>query len=594
MSDKKLSENKDALTRPISFSLLLRIFSTIGNHFYTIIFANILLLICLYADQEINVEMGNILDRSDLKEAPFWSIVGTLGLFCLLNRIFGFMQFLITILTTNKITAGLRKVFFAKLTVLSKRFYDNHKIGWLVARATGDMGSIWDFTTFALMNIMICIGGIGISFYNIGHIKPILLLPCLGIIPFTFIATILFRKKMSDNQRDLREANSRMVGYISESIRGIRVTQAYSREQLNTNVFIEHNEKNYKLGIQSSKINGLYLPTIEIIGVLGLVSAMIFGVHLIENSASSGQPSPITPGELAAYLLIINVILFPVRVLVELYSMSISTMASAERIYEIIDLEEDVKNPVQPKPMSSETVKVEFKNVGFRYKKDSVDILKNFNLTIHNNETIALVGATGAGKTTIATLMARFYDVTEGELLINGQNIKDYHQDDLHSHMGIVLQEGYLYSGSILENLKFRNPNLTDEEVIAFCKQLGTHNMIISLPDAYHTMVGEGGHAVSHGQRQLLSLTRALITKPKLMIFDEATSSIDVLTESILTKAIEKISKSTTTVIIAHRLSTVKNADRILVIGEGGILEEGKYNELIAKNGYFAKLVLEL
>jgi ABC-type multidrug transport system fused ATPase/permease subunit len=397
---------------------------------------------------------------------------------------------------------------------------------------------------------------------------------------------------MSNNQRDLREANSRMIGYISESIRGIRVTQAFSREKLNTNLFEEHNVKNYQLGIQGSRINGLYLPTIEFIGVLGLVGAMIFGVYLIESSVNSNQVSPITPGELASYLLFINVILFPVRVLVELYSMSISSMASAERIYEIIDLEEDVKNPISPATINLNNIQIEFKDVAFRYKNNSADILKHFNLSIKNNETIALVGATGAGKTTIATLISRFYDVTEGAVLFNGINIKEYNQDELHSHMGIVLQEGYLYSGSILQNLKFRNPNLKDEEIIEFCKQLGTHETIVSLPNTYYTMVGEGGHAVSHGQRQLISLTRALITKPKIMIFDEATSSIDVLTESILTRAIEKMSKSTTTIIIAHRLSTVKNADRILVIGDGGILEEGSYNELIDKNGHFAKLVI--
>lgn len=592
MSDKKLTENKEASTRPISTYLLARIFMTIGKYFYTIIFANFLLFICLFADQEINVEIGKILDRTDLKTASFFSIVGYLGLLCLINRIFGSMQFLITILTTNKITANLRKVFFDRLTILSKRFYDNHKIGWLVARSTGDMGSIWDFSTFALMSIMLCLGSIGISFYNIGNIKPILLLPCFGIIPFTFIATILFRKKMTENQRDLREANSKMIGYISECIRGIRVTQAFSREPLNIKIFNDHNQKNYNLGIQASRINGLYLPTIELIGVLGLVAAMIFGVYLIESSQTNQTATTITPGDLAAYLLFINVILFPVRILVELYSMSISAMASAERLYEIIDLEEDVKNPKSPSPVNLNTVHIEFKNVSFKYKAESAEILKNFNLTIKNNETIALVGETGSGKTTIATLLARFYDVTDGAISINGINMKDYNQDELHSNMGIVLQEGYLYSGSILENLKFRNPQISDDLVYEFCKKLGTHEMIISLPEGYETLVGEGGHAVSHGQRQLISLTRALITNPKLMIFDEATSSIDVLTESILTKAIEKISKSTTTIIIAHRLSTVKNADRILVIGNGGILEEGKYNELIARNGHFAKLVI--
>lgn len=592
MSEKKLTENKEASTRPISIYLLARIFLTIGKYFYTILFANFLLFICLFADQEINVEIGKILDRTDLKTASFFGIVGYLGLLCLLNRIFGSMQFLITILTTNQITANLRKVFFDRLTVLSKRFYDNHKIGWLVARSTGDMGSIWDFSTFALMSIMLCLGSISISFYNIGNIKPILLLPCLGIIPFTFIATLLFRKKMTENQRELREANSKMIGYISECIRGIRVTQAFSREQLNNKIFGDHNQKNYNLGIQASRINGLYLPTIELIGVLGLVSAMIFGVYLIESTQTNGGSSTISPGDLAAYLLFINVILFPVRILVELYSMSISAMASAERIYEIIDLEEDVKNPKISHPVDLNSVHIEFQNASFRYKEDSADILKNFNLTIRNNETIALVGETGSGKTTIATLLARFYDVSDGAISINGINIKNYNQDELHSNMGIVLQEGYLYSGSILENLKFRNPQLSDEAVYDFCKKLGIHDMVTSLPNSYQTLVGEGGHAVSHGQRQLISLTRALITNPKLMIFDEATSSIDVLTESILTKAIEKISKSTTTIIIAHRLSTVKNADRILVIGNGGILEEGKYNELVVKNGHFAKLVI--
>ncbi|PCJ58017.1 MAG: hypothetical protein COA79_14695 [Planctomycetota bacterium] len=589
MSKETLSELDDvAKTRPISSKLLLKIFKSMGIYAFIIIFSNIFLFICLYTDIEIISEIKLLIDNKNIKTDSLISLVGMLGILILVNRVSGATQFISTILSSNKAMQSLRNQFFQSLMLLSKRFYDKHKSGWLVARATGDMGSIFDFMTFALMMIMISLGIIGISLFKLFQINPTLLIPCLFLIPFLFLATILFKKRMTSNQRDLRDANSRMIAYLSESIKGVKVSQAFDRVTKNKENFEEHNKKNFILGLETSKLNGLYMPSMEFIGTLGLIFAIIFGIYLIQSNQTT---KPLSPGDLAAYLLLISLMLFPIRLLVEFYSMSISAMASAERIYEIIDMKSEIIDTDNTDTEFSKNWSIELKNVDFQYDESEPMVLKNLNLIIKEHESIALVGHTGAGKTTIASLISRFYDVKKGDIFINNINIKDINLKTLHEKMAIVLQEGYLFSGTVFENLRTRNPTLSNEEVIQFSKQMGTHEIFNALPFGYDTVVGESGHAISHGQRQLISLVRSLITKPEIMILDEATSSIDVLTESILTNAINNISKNTTSIFIAHRLSTIKNVDRILVIGNGGIMEEGNYDTLMKNKSHFYKLI---
>ncbi|MBD3314267.1 MAG: ATP-binding cassette domain-containing protein, partial [Chitinivibrionales bacterium] len=286
-----------------------------------------------------------------------------------------------------------------------------------------------------------------------------------------------------------------------------------------------------------------------------------------------------------------NVVVWPIRMLIEMYSMAMRAMAAAERVFEIIDLEPEVKDCLPAAPLTITEGKIDFEQVWFRYRDDCPWIARDLTFSIPGGATVALVGETGAGKTTLSHLIARFYDVQRGGISIDGIDIAHCAQEELHRAMAIVLQEGYLFSGTVMDNLRFRAEHLSESQVIELARRLGVHDAIRALSAGYHTEVKEGGTSLSLGQRQIISLTRALAADPKILMLDEPTSSMDVYTERIIRRALERLVRDRTTIIIAHRLSTIKNADRILVVGKGGIVEQGTHHTLLKKKGKYAQLV---
>jgi ABC-type multidrug transport system fused ATPase/permease subunit len=311
------------------------------------------------------------------------------------------------------------------------------------------------------------------------------------------------------------------------------------------------------------------------------------------HGGASWLPAPLTPGDLVAYILFMNIILMPIRLIVELYSMALRAMAGAERIFEILDTEPDIQNVPNPFPAGNLDGTIRFDDVSFRYDTEGPDVLKAFSLTIRSGETMALVGKTGAGKTTIASLVGRFYEPSRGRITIDDRDIRTYELDSLHQSMAIVPQEGFLFTGTVLDNLLLRAPDRTRDEVEAVARKLGTHDAILSLPNGYDTLILEGGRSISEGQRQLISITRALLAAPRILILDEPTSALDVHTESILQEALEQLVKGRTTLIVAHRISTIRKADRIVVIDEGTIMEIGTHEELMQKGGRYRRFVQE-
>jgi ATP-binding cassette subfamily B protein len=271
--------------------------------------------------------------------------------------------------------------------------------------------------------------------------------------------------------------------------------------------------------------------------------------------------------------------------------MAIRTMAAAERVYEIIDMTPDVQDPAQPAQLTTIKGSISFNHVWFKYPASDDWIIRNFSLDIRRGENIALAGSTGAGKTTIASLAARFYDTSRGVITIDEHDIRSYRRADIHHTMGIVLQQGYLFSGTILDNLRFRSPDIPRNQIIDLAGQLGTHKSIMALADGYDTIITEGGQSLSLGQRQIISITRALVANPDILIMDEPTSSLDIHTESIIQKAIDRLIHNRTSIIIAHRLSTVKHADRIIVIDNGTIAEAGPHSELMRRHGIYHSLI---
>ena len=589
LSEKDI-EN-EATTKPLSLKLITRLFGTLGPYIWLLFIGNFFCIICAATDMAIIREVKKIIDYPDLDSVSILSVLFPLICYCVINRITGWTQWLLTCFSTNKGVENLRIKFFSQLQRLSKNFYDTHKTGWLIARNTGDIFIINQFMLFSLMMLIYFATAIMFAFYEMTKISPVLLVPTLFIVPVVFVVTVRYKRRMEQAQRETRKQNSKLVANLSENVRGIRVVQAFSREKHNLSKFNLLNQKNRELEIRVSRLNALFLPSIDFLGILNTSIVITFVLLLLNGFIPFLPKFTLTTGELVAYISYMNIVVWPIRMLLEIYSMGIAAMAATERIFEIIDLSPSVVDPDPPKKMEISHGNIYFDKVSFSYKKNTPLIFENLTHEILPGQTVALVGESGVGKTTFASLIARFYDVTDGAILIDGKNVKNYTQESIHRSMAIVLQSGYLFSGSVLENIQFRLPDLSRNKIIEIAKKYGTHEAIMNLPDGYDTQVLEGGRLISLGQRQIISLTRALVSDPRILIMDEPTSSLDVYTEYIIQEAMKKMVGDRTTIIIAHRLSTVKHADVILLIGNKGIRESGTHNELMEKNYVYASLV---
>jgi len=586
-----MQERGETQVKPLSLALLLRVFSALGRYKWLILLGFPLVCVCIWADLRIIREVSLIIGRDDLLTGSVFVTISPLLLLCLINRLSGWVQWMMAIYAANEAMRALRKVFFAKLQRLSRAFHNRHKTGWLVARSTGDLAVLGDFLTFALMMIGVFITAMGFALYEICRLSPILLLPALLVAPIVMASTVWFKRRMTRMQRDAREQNSRLVANMAESVRGVRVVHAFTRQERNLEAFNELNMMSHNTEIRAARLNALFLPSMDFLGILNTTIVVLMGSWLVSCPNAIPLSAPLTPGDIVAYVMYMNVIIWPIRMLVELYSMAIRAMAAAERIFEIMDIEPDVGDPASPTSPAPGDTGISFRHVHFRYEDSEPWILRDLSFDIVGGETVALVGPTGAGKTTVSSLLARFHDVSSGAVLLGGRDVREYRQDDLHRLMGVVLQEGFLFSGTVLENLRFRQPGLSDEEVIEMAKSLGTHDVIMALSEGYETMILEGGKSVSEGQRQVLSITRALIANPGILILDEPTSALDLHTERVIQNALERLVENRTTLVIAHRLSTIRNANRIIVMHGGRILEQGAHDELMALRGEYFKLV---
>lgn len=578
--------------RPLSLRLVARIFRTLGRHGWVVAASTTMMVICVITDMMMVRQIRSLVDRTDLLETSPAVLLGPLALIALINRATGTAQWLAVSYAVNEAMLRMRQDFFTKLQSLSKHFFDTHKAGWLVARSTGDMGLIMEFMRFSLvLGVMVCVS-IAFAVREIADISWVLLIPSAVLAPIVVVATYQYRRRMSRAQRDARRQNSRLVAELTENIRGVRIVQAFSRERRNLRRFNRINLINHNLEIRISRLNALFLPSMDFLGVINTVVVVLAGSWMMHAEiAQAWLSDPLTAGDLVAYILYSNIILWPLRMGVELYSMSLRAMAGAERIFEVMDRQPEVTD--RPNAVEARDIRgdIRFEHVNFRYEPDAEYVLRDFSVHMPPGQTVAIVGETGAGKTTVASLLARFYDVSEGRILLDGRDLRDYRRESLHQSMGIVLQQGFLFSGTVLDNLRFRRPELSEDEVIAAAKRLGTHEAIAKLADGYRTQVQEGGDSISEGQRQLVSITRALIADPRVLILDEPTSSLDVYTEKVLYRALDRLMEGRTTLMIAHRLTTVRNADLIVVLDHGRIIEQGNHEQLMARHGHYHTMV---
>jgi ATP-binding cassette subfamily B protein len=494
----------------------------------------------------------------------------------------------------TNLSYDIRKKGFEKLQILSLSYYDEKAVGWLMARMTSDINRLsetisWGMVDFAwgiTMMIAVMVAMFKLNFK--------LALITLTVVPPLAIASAYFQKRILASQRKVRKINSKITAAYNEDISGAKTTKTLVREDINLEEFGSITEEMKVASIRATIISSLYIPIVLVLGSVGTAMALNFGGRGVAIGT-------ISYGTLVAFLSYTMQLFEPVRQLAVIFAEVQSAQASAERVFSLINevpaITDDEKivekygDFFDPKMDKWPKIKgtIEFKDVCFSYK-DGEKILENFNLKVNPGETIALVGETGSGKSTIVNLLCRFYEPTSGEILIDGINYKDMPQAWIHENLGYVLQTPHLFSGTIKDNIKYGNLDATELDIIKASKLVNSHEFIMDMEKKYDTDVGEGGNLLSTGQKQLISFARAIVRKPKLFVLDEATSSIDTETERIIQDAINKVLDGRTSFVIAHRLSTIKNADRILVIRDGKIVEDGTHKKLLKEKGYYYNL----
>jgi len=482
----------------------------------------------------------------------------------------------------------LRDAVFQHIQRLSLSYFDKTHQGRIINRADTDIESLDRIMTWGanqMLSSALTLVGVVVLMVQYDWRLCLAVSVVLGPI---WIATRLFQIYGMRAYRLVREQSSRITASIAESIAGVRVVQAFAREETNLANFQKVQDVYFDRFIASARIFHTYMPFIGLLSGVG--TAIILGY-----GGSLALRNEITVGELAAFILYLGMFFGPIQTMGDLYNSLLSTAASAERIFGLLDTEPQVKDRAGAEPMPGIRGHVVFDSVWFRYDTTPENqwVLRDVSFEAKPGETVALVGATGSGKTSIISLIMRFYEPQRGQITIDGTDLLSATVESLHRQVGIVTQENFLFTGTVMENLKFGRPEATDDDVIEAAKTLGTHEMITRFAESYQTKVSERGGNFSAGERQLLTFTRAMVARPRILILDEATSAVDTQTERTIQHALEQLFARRTCFVVAHRLSTVRNAHCIFVLSQGEIIERGTHDELLAANGHYAKLHAE-
>ena len=484
----------------------------------------------------------------------------------------------------QSIIYDLRKKLFTHLQELSLGFYSRYSVGRVITRTINDVETLRDFLTWAVLAIARDVFTLALIILVMLDMNVRLALLTFSVLPIMVLIIILFRRASRAAYRKVRAAISWVNSVLAENVNGVRVVQAFSRQKQNYEHFRDYVNR-YHLGraIATARISSVFSPSVDVLGAIATGLVVWLG-----GAAVLGET--ITAGVLVAFILYIDRFFDPIRDLSRRYDTLQSTMIGWERIMGLLDTQVEVQDAPQAGELPVIQGEVTFEHVSFHYSDDPAPILTDIDLHIRPGETVALVGETGAGKTTMVKLLSRFHDPTEGCILVDGHDLCSVTQASLRRQMGVVLQDPFLFNGTVAENIRFGRLAATDAEVEAAAQAVGAHDFIVNLRKGYETSVEEGGVMLSVGQRQLLSFARALLADPRILILDEATSSVDTQTEQIIQKALARLLKGRTSFVIAHRLSTITNADRIVVIHDGRIIEQGAHTELLAKQGMYYEL----
>lgn len=483
----------------------------------------------------------------------------------------------------QKVIYDLRHDLFSHIQKLSFKFFDKRPAGSILVRITNYVNSLQDLFTNGVVNLLMdCVQLVGIIFillyFNIKLGAAIIV-----TVPIMFFISTKLRVHIRRSWQVVQSKQSRINAHLNECIQGIKVTQAFAQEKENMSFFDHMNLSNHKSWNRASTLNQSFNPIIEVTGAIGYCILFWFGAHLI-------QSQEITVGLLVAFATYIGFFWEPINRLGQMYSQMLIAMASSERIFEFIDEEPNVPEALNAKEPPNVLGDIELKQVEFEYEPGR-KALKGIDLSVKAGQSIALVGHTGSGKSTIINLLCRFYDSTGGSITIDGHDIRDVTVSSLRSQVGIVLQDTFIFSGTIRDNIRFGKLNATDEEVEFAAKAVRAHDFIVDMPQGYDTEVQERGNMLSMGQRQLISFARALLADPRILILDEATASIDTETELKIQEALKTLLAGRTSFIIAHRLSTIRNADNIIVLDHGVLMEQGNHDDLMKQQGIYYGLI---
>jgi len=585
LSTYKINKTEEEpLGKAIDSKLLKRLLLYFKPYKWYIVFATLLTII-ISALMAVRPRLNQIaIDDKILKDdIPGLQVIVIILLATLILQ--GIIQYVMTYLTSwigQKIIFDLRKKIFDHVINLNLKFFDKNPIGRLVTRVTNDVEVLYEVFSSGIVTAFGDVFMIVWILFFMFTLDVNLSLITLAVLPLLIYATSVFRRKVRSSYRKIRVLLARLNAYIQEHISGISIVQFFVKEKRTINEFEVINRKHTEQNKKNIFYYAVFFPIIELLGATAAGLIIWYGGGQVIQGM-------IQVGVLISFIQFTEMFFRPLRALSEKYNILQSAMASSERIFHLLDTKTLINDPQKPLTVNNVKGRIDFKNVWFAY--NHVDyVLRNVSFTIKEGEKVAFVGATGAGKSTIINLLSRFYDVSEGEILLDGINIRKFNQKDLRENIAVVLQDVFLFSGDIKSNIDLGNTSITSDILNNSVKNVGLNNFIESLPDKLNHAVNERGSTLSVGQKQLISFARALSFDPKILVLDEATSSVDTNTELLIQNAIKKLIEGRTSIIIAHRLSTIQNCDKIIVMHKGELREIGTHQELLEKNGLYYKL----